>query len=622
MKKLLTILGLFISLIVSAQTSINPTLLSTSTDRSRPSHTRWNNQGGGEALSGVPADKLFYRRYSWRDLQNNAAGSWRFNERLRPDVEAAVNAGAMFNMGIMNLYPDGSNSFNETFTVAGRSLTYPPYIHDDMQASGTPDMDDGFCFIPNYNNELFLDEYEALHIALRNWWDTASYTPSTGPRAGQLVYFRNVLAIFDVRGWGTYGEFHHANVNAPYNNIGSWPAGRFPTEATFKRLIDMQVDAFDDYPCTFIINGLDGETFGHTMIPMEIGWYLMTKTNNAGPLSIRRDNWGDAGTYYWNISIYRTTVHNGLRFDTACQNRWKYGPNTGEPINDIATNGNCGALPQQFRDLHTYGMGNGNYSGTLPSGACADSVRAAFRIQGSWININSGSMTTTLTQNASFNVTLNYQNLGLTPEYWKWKTTYELRNQTTDAVVATFTSAFTPKGFLPAGSATAYNENFNLGNVPTGTYRLVVKIIDTTNYREPFPLGITGRESDGAYQLRNNITVQAGGNQAPNADAGNDVTVQLPTSTTNLSGSGSTDDVLIASYAWSQISGPNSATIGSPNSMNTSVSNLVAGTYVFRLTVQDGDASPLSDTDDVTVTVLAATSPVIRMRKHGKLILQ
>lgn len=624
MKKLLLILaGCFVALAMTAQTSITPTQIATTTDFSRPAHTRWNNQTGGQSVSGVPAEKMFYRRYTWADVEGNTIGAWRFDERIKPDVISAIQAGAMFNMGIMTLYPDGSNSFNNVNNIGGQNCTYPTYVHDEMQATGTSDFLTNGNWVPNYNHPYFISRHGALHTNLRNWFDTASYTFTSGPRNGQTIFFRDVLAIFDVRGVGTYGEMHHANLGSPYNNIDYWAAnqpGRFPTIATWKTLIDQQVDAFDDYQLTFIMNILDNERFDNTRIPGEVGHYALTKTSSLGLLGFRRDQWGDPGSYYKDISLNSTYTFGSFEFDTSTQNRWKFAPITGEPINDVATNGNCTNIVQEFRDYHTYGVGNGNYSAGTPTGSCADSVRAAFRIQGSRCTITGGSMTTTLTQNATFNVTVNYQNIGIAPEYMKWKTQYEIRNQSTDAVAATFTSSFTPKLFLPQGSATAYNENFNLGNVTPGTYRLVVKIIDTTGFREPYPLGITGRESDGAYQLRNNITVQAGGNQAPVSNAGNDITVQLP-GTGNLSGSG-TDDVSIASYAWSQMSGPNTATIVSPTTANTSISNLVPGTYIFRLTVQDGDVSPLSDIDDVTVTVLAAQSPLMIRKKHGKLILQ
>src|SRR5690606_41946547 len=59
----------------------------------------------------------------------------------------------------------------------------------------------------------------------------------------------------------------------------------------------------------------------------------------------------------------------------------------------------------------------------------------------------------------------------------------------------------------------------------------------------------------------------------------------------------------IVSYVWSKVSGPTSFTIVSPNASTTSITNLVMGVYVFRLTVTDDDGA--TAIDQVTVTVNA-----------------
>lgn len=102
-------------------------------------------------------------------------------------------------------------------------------------------------------------------------------------------------------------------------------------------------------------------------------------------------------------------------------------------------------------------------------------------------------------------------------------------------------------------------------------------------------------------------------NQPPSANAGSDQTLSLPTSTTNLSGSTSTDlDGTIASYKWSKVSGPAEFSFSNADIMNTSLSNLVAGNYVFRLTVTDNLGA--TDTDDVSVTVNDPGQPTVSQR--------
>ncbi|QNH63092.1 PKD domain-containing protein [Hymenobacter sediminicola] len=95
-------------------------------------------------------------------------------------------------------------------------------------------------------------------------------------------------------------------------------------------------------------------------------------------------------------------------------------------------------------------------------------------------------------------------------------------------------------------------------------------------------------------------------NQVPVANAGPDVTLTLPVSSTPLLGAGTDVDGTISSYAWSQVSGPNTATFSSLTAAQPTVSGLVAGSYVFSLIVKD-NASASSAADQVTVLVNSAT---------------
>ena len=95
------------------------------------------------------------------------------------------------------------------------------------------------------------------------------------------------------------------------------------------------------------------------------------------------------------------------------------------------------------------------------------------------------------------------------------------------------------------------------------------------------------------------VTVDA----LPTANAGADKVLTLPTTTTTLSGSG-TD---VSSYTWKKISGPSSGTLTNASSATLSLSGLVAGVYVFRLTVTDGFGQTTHD--DAVVTVKDPAAP-------------
>lgn len=93
-------------------------------------------------------------------------------------------------------------------------------------------------------------------------------------------------------------------------------------------------------------------------------------------------------------------------------------------------------------------------------------------------------------------------------------------------------------------------------------------------------------------------------NQAPTARAGNDVTIQLPVSSTKLDATGSTDPEGGAlKFYWRQTAGPSQATMADTNKAICTASNLKAGSYQFEVRAVD----PLNafTADYVTVVVKA-----------------
>ena len=98
-------------------------------------------------------------------------------------------------------------------------------------------------------------------------------------------------------------------------------------------------------------------------------------------------------------------------------------------------------------------------------------------------------------------------------------------------------------------------------------------------------------------------------NTPPTANAGIDQTISLPTSTVNLSGSGTDPDGTISSYAWTKVSGPASGTITSATSASTTVTGLAQGVYKFELKVTDNSLAVTKDSMQVTVSGTANITP-------------
>jgi len=146
-----------------------------------------------------------------------------------------------------------------------------------------------------------------------------------------------------------------------------------------------------------------------------------------------------------------------------------------------------------------------------------------------------------------------------------------------------------------------------------------VGAIDKTNI-DYFSWQVSAASGSGTIEIDDLTCVGAKGpvnNMPPVAYAG------IDTSTVNnnisLNGKNSFDiegDTI--SYAWTQVSGPNTATITNNSSSTPSFTNLINGTYIFRLAVSDGKAITA---DSIAVTVnIQNTNISLQLAKGWNLI--
>ncbi len=143
-------------------------------------------------------------------------------------------------------------------------------------------------------------------------------------------------------------------------------------------------------------------------------------------------------------------------------------------------------------------------------------------------------------------------------------------------------------------------------NLVAGTYQFELKVTDNG-----------GHSAKDTVQ----ISVSAVNNRPPIADAGNDTTIILPVNSIILNGSGSTDpDNNITGYAWTKISGPSSFNIVNANAVQTQVTNLVEGVYLFELKVTD--AGGLFSKDTIQVTVQPAQQDVCDLLNRATITIQ
>jgi predicted esterase len=119
--------------------------------------------------------------------------------------------------------------------------------------------------------------------------------------------------------------------------------------------------------------------------------------------------------------------------------------------------------------------------------------------------------------------------------------------------------------------------------------------------------------SAGTYTFRLTVTDNAGAthfddmqltvNDNPTVSVGADIKLQLPSNSVSVTGTASDSDGAIVSYSWKMTTGT-VATLSNVNTPTLTATGLVAGRYVFRLTVKDDRGA--SKFDDVMVIVNVA----------------
>lgn len=124
--------------------------------------------------------------------------------------------------------------------------------------------------------------------------------------------------------------------------------------------------------------------------------------------------------------------------------------------------------------------------------------------------------------------------------------------------------------------------------------------------------GLTGKDTA-------KVTVLNPPNQLPVANAGTDQTITLPVNSVGLSGTSSSDaDGTIASYQWSQVTGPSASTLANATTVTATASDLVSGTYSFELLVKDNSGATAKDTVKVTVNPSAGlVQRVLKVNIYG-----
>lgn len=171
--------------------------------------------------------------------------------------------------------------------------------------------------------------------------------------------------------------------------------------------------------------------------------------------------------------------------------------------------------------------------------------------------------------------------------------------QVTENALLTFTLSATDPESDPL--------TFSSSSLPSGATLTGNVFSWTPDYVQAGIVPITFTVSDGSLSASETVTITVTDtNRPPTVNAGTDQVVTLPASA-NLDGTLTDADLPTGGLTagWTKVSGPGTVTFGSSTAVDTTAAFSIEGTYVLRLTANDG---VVSVSDDLTVIANPAGS--------------
>lgn len=271
------------------------------------------------------------------------------------------------------------------------------------------------------------------------------------------------------------------------------------------------------------------------------------------------------------------------------------------------------------------------------SGVDADGQVVAY----SWVKVSGGSATIVSPTAAETNVT------GLTEGTYVFRLTVTDDQNATDqneVTVRVVSTTYNLPPVVDAGSdltiylpqnsveleATATDEGAittfewaKLGG-PSATLvnptELDLTVQDLVEGEYTFQLIVTDNNAASVFDIVR-VTVLPASFTPPSVNAGEDQAVTLPVNQTTLTGTASSAGGTIVSTTWAQVLGP-AATVSGENTLTLDLSNLIEGTYVFKLTVTDDSGKEASDIVQVVVNPVPPNQrPVVDAGVNQSLLL-
>lgn len=351
-------------------------------------------------------------------------------------------------------------------------MDIPQWLYNAMGSTkGTYyDCSIGKGFSPDYTDPVLISEHERVIAAIAE-----RYNNDTD------------IAFIQIGSLGHWGEWHCW----PYNSSDGGPSGVFPAESISNQYVTHYLQSFSSGKLCMRRStqlaanngmGLFNDMFGETASTEASGWGWLWQINNG-----YLDDLGQT--------------------QPAMPDFWKYGPSGGEFGNGNSalylTNEKIDETIRLAQVSHTSWLGPCCPADLEVNGTYQENIDRLLKTIGYRFVLESVSHATTAAAGSTMNVTMNWSNKGVAPFYFQWP----LRLGLADANgVITYTTATEDiRNWLP-GTTTVNADLIVPSTVQSGTYTLVVALIDPATNQPGINLAIGGKRADGWYAL-DTITV-------------------------------------------------------------------------------------------------------------------
>lgn len=322
----------------------------------------------------------------------------------------------------------------------------------------------GEAFMPDFDDPIFLEETERLITTL-----------------GQRYNGHTAIDHVDIGLVGAWGEWHVFEAS----QFGA----QLPSETSWKRYIDMHLNAFPDTKTVMLVGdtGDQGKPL-HYAISKGSGW-------RADCLGCMIGSWNHMDDFYPQRII-----------EAGATDVWKTAPVAFETGGDLAIWKQYGFTVEDVTEIFTYALDYHisifNPKSTPIPVEYRPAVDDFLKKTGYRLIIRELSHPESVNRGDHCNVKTQWENIGVAPPYHHYSLNYRLRNAAGGIIQNKTSLSAQVTSWLPG---TTYNVEDTIPipqEVASGNYFLDLSLLWEQDLMQPFvQLGIQGKRNDGWYEL-------------------------------------------------------------------------------------------------------------------------